>query len=238
MRKLIQSGIYCIENIVTHKKYIGQSKNIDDRWCKHKNELNKNKHDNDYLQNAWLKYGEHNFDFYILEICIESELDAKEIYYIDLYNTLNRNYGYNLKSGGQNGGSKASDYIRQKQSESLKQAYANNEQLKEQKRIDALKQWKNPKIKEKIMGKNNGMYGKKHTEETKQKIRDARHGKSSSNRNKTSILCVELNKVFVDATTAAKEFSCQSGTILAVCREKRKTCCGYHWKFILENNIS
>ena len=40
MQNNIISGIYCIENKVNNKKYIGQSKNINDRWYKHKNELN------------------------------------------------------------------------------------------------------------------------------------------------------------------------------------------------------
>ena len=55
MYKDIISGIYCIENIITNKKYIGQSINIKDRWSKHKSELNHQTHDNDYLQKAWNK---------------------------------------------------------------------------------------------------------------------------------------------------------------------------------------
>ena len=34
------SGIYCIENLSTNKKYIGQSVNIYERWKKHISELN------------------------------------------------------------------------------------------------------------------------------------------------------------------------------------------------------
>lgn len=236
MRKNILSGIYCIENLINNKKYIGQSKNINDRWSKHKNELNKNIHSNDYLQKSWNKYGEENFKFYVLEVCDESELDEKEIYYIELYNTLNRDLGYNLKSGGQNG-SKITEYVRQKQSDALKQSYKNNEDLKLQRKNDALKQWSNPEIKQKIMGENNGMYGKHHTEETRQKISEAHKGRISTKRISIPVLCIELNKLFQDAATAAKELSCQSGSILQACRGKRKTCAGYHWQFITENNI-
>ena len=50
MRKDIISGIYCIENLTTNKKYIGQSRNINDRWYRHRKELNDGIHDNDYLQ--------------------------------------------------------------------------------------------------------------------------------------------------------------------------------------------
>ena len=78
MYKDIISGIYCIENIITHKKYIGQSINIKDRWSKHKSELNHQTHDNDYLQKAWNKYGENNFKFYIIERCNFEDLNEKQ----------------------------------------------------------------------------------------------------------------------------------------------------------------
>ena len=41
-----------IENIVNHKKYIGQSKNISDRWRRHIYALNLGTHENDYLQKS------------------------------------------------------------------------------------------------------------------------------------------------------------------------------------------
>lgn len=234
MRKNIRSGIYCIENLTTNKKYIGQSVDVDGRWNKHKSELNHGNHDNDYLQKAWKKYGENDFKFYVLEYCDHLELNEREIYYIDFYNTLDRDQGYNLKSGGQNNGSKPTDYVRQKQSKALKHFYEKNNDARNKRREDALRQWADPDIKQKIVGENNGMYGKCHTEEAKAKIRASRIGKPSSHRNTSSVLCVELNQIFVDALTASKEFSCQSGTILRACRNEKYTCSGYHWKFIGE----
>lgn len=93
-------GIYCIENINTHKKYIGQSKNIYKRWADHKCALNNNTHDNDYLQNAWNKYGESNFVFSVVEECSIEKLDEREIYYIQKFATYERKSGYNLRGGG------------------------------------------------------------------------------------------------------------------------------------------
>ena len=81
MYKDIICGIYSIENVVNHKKYIGQSINIKSRWCKHKVDLNNGSHDNDYLQKSWNKYGENNFEFEILEECSKEELNEKERYY-------------------------------------------------------------------------------------------------------------------------------------------------------------
>lgn len=87
-----------IKNNVNDKSYVGQSINIENRWTHHKYELNNNKHINDYLQNAWNKYGEDNFSFIVIEECKESELNEKEIYYINKYNSMNN--GYNLCEGG------------------------------------------------------------------------------------------------------------------------------------------
>ena len=228
------SGIYCIENIINNKKYIGQSKNINDRWRKHKHELKQQKHDNDYLQKSWNKYGEDNFKFYIIEKCSESELDDKENFYIEKYNTLDRDFGYNLKSGGQYHGIVVSNYVREKISKAVKESY--NDELKEKRKEDALKQWSNPETKAKICGENNCMYCKTHTEEAKRKISESKKGKPSSHRDKNPVFCIELNKIFECSSVAGKELQINGYRILEVCRGLRKTCGGYHWKFLLENN--
>ena len=93
-------GIYCIENMINNKKYIGQSIDIYRRWKDHKRKLNSGKHHNIYLQNAWNKYGEENFSFYIVEKCPEDALDEKERFYILKFNCMNPNYGYALENGG------------------------------------------------------------------------------------------------------------------------------------------
>lgn len=95
-----KSGIYCIENLINHKKYIGQSKNIKRRLSDHLSELRNNKHFNDHLQRSWNTYGQKNFNISILCYCPENELDKRETYYIDLYKTMNKDFGYNKDSGG------------------------------------------------------------------------------------------------------------------------------------------
>ena len=93
------SGIYCIENTKNHKKYIGQSIDIYQRWYAHKSKLNMNKHHSHHLQQAWNKYGDNCFIFYIIETCDESLLNEREIYWIKYYNTYFD--GYNETFGGE-----------------------------------------------------------------------------------------------------------------------------------------
>lgn len=83
------------ENKQNHKKYIGQSTNIERRKKEHLS----NPSPYSYFDKELKKIGENNFNFYILEECKPEELDQKEIYWIDYYNSYNN--GYNLCKGGQ-----------------------------------------------------------------------------------------------------------------------------------------
>lgn len=93
-------GIYCIENKITNKKYIGQSRDTEKRIKKHTYNLLKHNHSNPHLNDSFQKYGIENFSFYILSVCEEKDLDGLEKHYISIYNSNNRAYGYNILSGG------------------------------------------------------------------------------------------------------------------------------------------
>ena len=136
-------GIYCIKNLVTLKVYIGQSTSCKRRMTDHKYMLRKNEHDNEYLQFAWNKYGETNFEFSILETCEEQDLDDREIFYIRKFNSTNRDYGYNRESGG----------------------LSNRKWCRESR--------------DKCTGVNNPMYGKHHTKECKEYIKQRNQGINS-----------------------------------------------------------
>lgn len=95
------SGIYKITCVPTQKIYIGQSQNICKRWYQHTYTLNTNQHRNSYLQRAWNKYGQDNFKFEVIDECDISALDDKEKYYIQKFNSMDKDHGFNLDSGGQ-----------------------------------------------------------------------------------------------------------------------------------------
>ncbi len=90
------SGIYIIMNIVNNKKYIGSSKNIEQRKGSHLCKLRQNKHENNYLQKSFNKHGKENFQFDIVHQCKEEMLTIKEKEYMETYNVLNRKFGYNI----------------------------------------------------------------------------------------------------------------------------------------------
>lgn len=88
-----QSGIYCILNTKTGKKYIGSSNNILQRIRTHYSELNNNKHDNSYLQRSFNKHGIDYFIWGIVEFCYETKCIEREQCYLD--NCPNWNLLYN-----------------------------------------------------------------------------------------------------------------------------------------------
>lgn len=97
-----KSGIYLVTNTINKIQYVGQAKNIYVRFNNHHKTdyLNpKNSCYNTKFYKALRKYGLENFVISIIELCSIEELDKKEIYYIDLYDTYH--HGYNSTPGGQ-----------------------------------------------------------------------------------------------------------------------------------------
>lgn len=85
------SGIYAITNKKNGNFYIGSAVDLRRRWNRHKYDLKTNKHDNNYLQNAWNMYGEDCFEFSVLEY-VEDKLlltSIEQKYIDELHPTYN-----------------------------------------------------------------------------------------------------------------------------------------------------
>lgn len=95
-------GVYFIYNCKNGKKYFGQSINVEKRLTEHIRELRRNKHVNPHLQKSFNKYKEDSFLFSLLQECSINKLDKLEKFYIKKFNTIDKNYGYNKDSGGNN----------------------------------------------------------------------------------------------------------------------------------------
>lgn len=184
-------GIYSITNNINSKRYIGKSKDIFERWQLHIEELNRNTHYNKYLQRAWNKYGMVRFTFEILRKDEIVNLNQLEKDFIYIFQSNNSKYGYNGTEGGDGGslfkGYKHSEESKQKMSKSHKNI---SEETKQ-------KISKSQKIRLSLIPKE--LRSRKHTEETKNKIRLGRLGKKVSKetilkRNRTRQINIRKNK--------------------------------------------
>ena len=241
-------GIYKITNKINNKSYIGQSIDIEDRLRHHKSSLKHNRHENLYLQNAWNKYGENNFTFEILIECNEDMLDNLEKHYIQLYKTMNENFGYNFESGG-NLNKHISEASRKKMSESKKGMYVGKNNPMYNVHLKHTEEFKrkmserfsgsgnnmfgvHQKISEErkqhqseiMKGFNNPFYGCKHTDETKVKMR-------MNNKSKKSVLCVETNTIYESCSEASRQTGIYVDSIIKCCNNKQHTAGNYHWKY-------
>lgn len=99
--------IYKITNLINHKIYIGQTIEYEERIRHHKQTaFRENSKEKDRpLYRAIRKYGLDNFKFEIIDKADSiEELNEKEIYYINKYDScVDNEKGYNLDKGGKNG---------------------------------------------------------------------------------------------------------------------------------------
>lgn len=153
-----KSGIYCWNNLITGKIYIGSAKSLRGRFTIYYSLGSINRKlakGSSAIYSAILKYGYFNFSLYILEYCDIASLIEREQYYID---TLKPEYNI-LKTAGSRLGTKhtetTKDLIR---TASLKHRHSAEDKLK-MKELAMLRK-----------GNNTSFYGKNHTPESILKI--------------------------------------------------------------------
>lgn len=189
MRRNCKCTIYLLTNLVNKKIYVGQT------WGPLERRMGKDgvKYSNSvYLYNAIQKHGVENFQYQVLEECLDQQqADQREQYWIDFYDSKNTEIGYNLKDGGSIGAH--SEETKAKISKTLK---AQAEQWTEEERARRAapisgwwegkergphtEEWKDNNSKMMIQRhatQGHPMQGKHHTEEAKAKISQAGLGR-------------------------------------------------------------
>lgn len=251
-------GIYKIKNQINNKVYIGQSIDIYTRWYNHKHDLRNGVHYNTHLQKSWDKYGEENFEFSIIEVCDQNNLDALEIEYIAYYQSHSAQFGYNMSSGGIGGGI-PNEETRKKLSQVNS---GENNPMFGKKHTEETKS----KIRQKKVGDKNYMYGKrgenspsygrKHTEAELEKMRNVNKGKHMSdafrkkqsqaksgqnNPRSKAVYCPELDEYFWGAQEVQDKYGISRNGVANCCKGKQKTAGKHpitgeklHWVYVDE----
>jgi group I intron endonuclease len=194
-------GIYKIIS-PSGKIYIGQSKDINQRWkfysfynCK--NQIK--------LYNSLKKYGFDMHVFDIIEECSLEHLDKRERYWKQYYlDNFNGDWGEVLFCKiYDTGGGPIPQEIKEKISKSL------------------LGKQKTQQHKDNIKKSRKGMI---FTQQHKDNM--------SNSRFRYSILCIENNKVYKSSHQASKDLNIYPSSIIKVCNGKLKQTKGYTFKFI------
>ena len=200
--------VYKYVNVVNGKVYIGQTtRSLEERHKEHV------RHKATAFDKAISKYGVDAFTCEVLCECetIE-ELNEAEKHFIKLYNSLVP-FGYNMCEGGDNTtGYKHSDETKQKMSVAKKGKY---------------------------LGSDHPFHNKTHSEETKEQLSKARRGRKLDSEWRENlakghykkVLCVETGTIYDSIKECAETLNLKATHITRVCKGKRQTTGGYHWKY-------
>jgi len=235
------SGIYVIVNMNDGcmTTYVGSSQNIEARWRDHRSTLRRGIHDNNYLQQAYNKYGSDSFEWSVIEIVDRALLIEREQYWLDRHRVDGKVYNLAMAIEAPFQGRKHTDAAKEKvrQSRLGKPTFLGKRHTAETKAkisraltgrvfgeatIDKMRQARLGKTlsettKEKLRMI---MTGRKHTPETRAKISVAHQGEKHTqehtrNQAETIALCYPA---FVHCDTG--EIIPSGRNLNALCREK------------------
>lgn len=198
---LKNKGVYQIKNLFNGKIYIGSTlTSFIYRWRQHSSKLKLGKHENNHLQSSYNKYGESNFEYSVLYIgTSKDDIRSKEQELINSFDSCNHNKGYNL------------DFI-----------------VDRSIRSDGTKRKISLSRKGKCSGSSNGFYGKTHTEEVKEHIRQAHIGKRLSDTTKEKMsekkkIKVKINGIiYPSIKDAAEKLGLSKATLSRWVKDERK----------------
>lgn len=202
------------------KVYIGITKrNPEKRW-----ECGKGYKCNHHFYSAIQKYGWKNFSHEILLSDLTKEqAESNEMRLIKEYQSTDPSRGYNLRLGG------SLSSFSEEAIEKMRVSHIGKKLPEEQKR----------KISLAIKGckPTYGMRGHKHSEETKEKMRNAAIGrpkaymKGAKNHRAHSVLNVDTGLFFETIKEASEKYNCNRIGITRCCQGKQNLCGGYRWAY-------
>ena len=213
--------IYMYANKINGKRYVGQTIDFNKRHKKHISSSYNKKREYDYnypFHRAIRKYGIKNFEIKILadNIQTQDKINEYEIFFIKRYNTLCKNgKGYNVANGGSNGN-----------------PYAG----KTEDEMEKFRRNQSKTMKGKFCGENHPMYGKYHSDETKQKISENHADVKGKNHPRAKrVAQYDLNgniiKIWDYAKQVEEELGIYQGNICKCCKGKYKSAGGFVWKY-------
>lgn len=214
------TGIYCIENKINGKKYVGQAADVEARWRHHRCLLNSNRHHSVALQRAWNKYSKDAFEFYMLEQCEADQLNELEKKWIEKLNTFGKDY--NMTKGGEGQlGTKLSDGRKKHLSKinmgPLNPNYGLKRSLETRQKMS------------KAMSFKRGPMSDIHKNKISKACKNIKH--ESQNK---SVLWVEAQKAFKSISDASEKTGFSISGISKVCLGQRKAIYNQHFMFIQE----
>lgn len=243
--------IYKVTNQKNNKVYIGQTikKRPSDRYSQHRYLANHPEQERgiSYLHRAMILDGLDNFSFEVIEEIENQQLNEREQYWIKKYDCIIPN-GYNITEGGDGtkGYSRPQTIEeREKRQQSNKNFYIQHPEALEEARQRTTELWKDEEYRRKVTegnkkfyqehqdifrGKNNPMYGKRHTKEALEKIRAnaATRKLKIAQLNKDTL---EIIKIHDGVKDAEKELGVSHGWISKAAKQD-KIAYGYRWKFM------
>lgn len=221
-------GIYKITNKINGHYYVGQAVDIKARFREHRFSARhiEHKDHNSPIHKALCKYGCDNFLYEVLEECTRTQLNDREIYWIDKLKAR-ENGNYNILAGGQD---------RIKFDNKPVELYDLNGRY-----IKTLPSA--TKVAEVLGVSRNTIYGVLHGNrpscqgyqmkyaEDKEKIIKKFVSKQGGSKAVCQIDAIsnQIINTFISAAQAAKEINGDSSTITKVCKGKLKTHKGFKW---------
>lgn len=224
VEKEVYGVIYLVKNKKNNKVYVGQTSQIGGFDRRYRNNVYKYTN-NIYLKRSIEKYGINEFELIkeYEKAYDKKDLDEKEIKYIELFKANDPKYGYNIKGGGSFG--KLAESTKQKLREvNLGKRYSSEINQKKTR-----------------IGKDNGMFGRRHSRESINKMSENRKDKYKGieSGRAVRVQCITTGKIFDCIREAGEYYGIKSYThISRVCNDELRFCgrlpdeTKLEWKYI------